>query len=161
APPSGRVYQSSRSQLMTSRDGRFIIGLNNPSTTTRQVFVYEVASGSVLRSRSVASISSVLSVSADGSRFMAGLTLFDTMTLTVIAQQNAANSTYLFPANVNFNTQQNQGGSIFSPDGSALYTAFNVAPVQTPAAPAAVSQFMINDPDNMLISLALEVPENL
>ena len=90
---------------------RFIIGLNNPTTTTRQVFVYEVASGSVLRSRSVTSISSVLAVSADGSRFMAGLTLFDTATLTVIAQQNAANSTYLFPVNVNFNTQTNQGGS--------------------------------------------------
>ena len=75
---------------MASRDGRFIIGLNNPTTTTRQVFVYEVASGSVLRSRSVTSISSVLSVSDDGSRFMAGLTLFDSMTLAVIAQQNAS-----------------------------------------------------------------------
>ena len=41
APASGRVYMSSRSQLRTSRDGRFIIGLNNPTTTTRQVFVYE------------------------------------------------------------------------------------------------------------------------
>ena len=161
APPSGRVYMSSRSQLRTSRNGRFIIGLNNPNATTRLVFVYEVASGSVLRSRSVTSISSVLSVSEDGSRFMAGLTLFDTMTLAVIAQQNASNSTYLFPANVNFNTQQNQGGSVFSPDGGVLYTAFNIAPVQTPPAPAAVSQLILNDPDNMLIQLALEVPENL
>jgi uncharacterized protein (TIGR03437 family) len=161
APPSGRVYMSSRSQLRTSRDGRFIIGLNNPTTTTRQVFVYEVASGSVLRSRSVTSISNVLAVSEDGSRFMAGLTLFDSMTLAVIAQQNASNSTYLFPANVNFNTQQNQGGSVFAPDGKVLYTAFNIAPVQTPAAPASVSQLMLNDPDNMLINLALEVPENL
>src|SRR6185295_4176918 len=116
APPSGRVYMSSRSQLRTSSDGRFIIGLNNPTASTRQVFVYETASGSVLRSRSVTSISSVLSVSADGSRFMAGLTLFDTATLSVIAQQNAANSTYLFPANVNFNTQANQGGSVFAID---------------------------------------------
>jgi uncharacterized protein (TIGR03437 family) len=161
APASGRVYISSRSQLMPSRDGRFIIGLNNPTTTSRQVFVYEVASGTVLRSRSVTSISSVLAVSADGARFMAGLTLFDTMTLNVIAQQNASNSIYLFPTNVNFNTQQNQGGSAFSPDGSVLYTAFNIAPVQTPAAAASVSQVMLNDPDNMLIKLALEVPENL
>ena len=119
APSTGRVYITSRSHLETSRDGRYIIGMNNPSTTTRQVFVYEVASGSVLRSRSVTSISSVLSVSADGSKFMAGLTLFDARSLAVLAQQNAANSTYLFPANVNFNTQANQGGSVFAPDGSA------------------------------------------
>ena len=147
--------------LETSRDGRYIIGMNNPSTTTRQVFVYEVASGSVLRSRSVTSISSVLSVSADGSKFMAGLTLFDAASLGVLAQQNAANSTYLFPTNVNFNTQANQGGSVFAPDGSTLYTAFNIAPVQTPAAAANVSQFMLNDPDNLLINQALQIPENL
>jgi uncharacterized protein (TIGR03437 family) len=161
APTSGRVYITSRSHLETSHDGRFIIGMNNPSTTTRQVFVYEVASGSVVRSRSVSSISSVLAVSPDGSRFMAGLTLFDSMSLTVIAQQNAANSNYLFPTNVNFNTQANQGGSVFSPDGLALYSAFNIAPVQTPAAAADVSQFMFNDPDNLLINLALQMQENL
>ena len=161
APASGRVYMTSRSHLESSRDGRYIVGMNNPTTTTRQVFVYEVASGSVLRSRSVTSISSVLSVSADGSKFMAGLTLFDAASLTVMAQQNAANSIYMFPANVNFNTQQNQGGSAFAPDGSALYTAFNIAPVQTPAAAADVSQLMVNDPDNLLINLALETPENL
>jgi len=152
---------SSRSQLRTSRDGRFIIGLNNPTTTTRQVFVYEVASGSVLRSRSVTSISGVLAVSDDGSRFMAGLTLFDTMTLAVVAQQNASNSTYLFPANVNFNTQQNQGGSVFAPDGSTLYSAFNIAPVQNPPARPNVSRFLLNDPDNLLITLGLQLPENL
>jgi YVTN family beta-propeller protein len=67
APTSGRVYITSRSHLESSRDGRYIIGMNNPTTTTRQVFVYEAASGSVLRSRSVTSISSVLSVAADGS----------------------------------------------------------------------------------------------
>jgi len=67
APTSGQVYNISRSHLESSRDGRYIVGLNNPTATTRQVFVYEVASGSVLRSRSVTSISSVLSVAADGS----------------------------------------------------------------------------------------------
>ena len=158
---SGSVFISSRSHLEASGDGRYIVGLNNPSASTRQVFVFEVASGTVLRSRSVTSISSVLSVSHDGSRFMAGLTLFDTASLNVIAQQNAANSIYMFPANVNFNTQANQGGSVFSPDGSVLYSAFNIAPVQTPPAAPDVSQLMLNDPDNLLINLALETPENL
>jgi len=39
---------------------------------------------------------------------MAGLSLIDSPTLTVLAQQNAA------PTNVNFNTQQNHGGSVFA-----------------------------------------------
>ena len=61
------------------------MGVNLPNATTRSVFVFEVASGTVLRSRTVTSSSSVLSVSPDGSRFMTGLTMFDTGTLTVLA----------------------------------------------------------------------------
>ena len=62
---------------------------------------------------------------------------------------------------MNFNTQANQGGSVFSPDGSVLYSAFNIAPVQTPAARANVGQLMLNDPDNLLIRLGIQMPENL
>lgn len=160
-PPSARIYNSSRSRLLASRDGRLIVGVNNPTSSTRAVFVYEAASGTVLRSRSVSSTSSVLSISPDGSKFMAGLTLFETDTLAVLAQQNAANASYPFPQNVNFNTRQNQGGSVFAPDGSALYSAFNIVPVQEPAARANVSQLIRSDPDNLLIQLALQVPENL
>jgi len=159
--PSSRVFMSTRSNLAVSQDGRWIIGLNNPNNTIRQVFVFEVESGSVLRSRSLTSVSNVLSVSPDGSKFMAGLSLFETRTLAIIAQQNAANSMHPFQNNVNFNTQQNQGGSVFAPDGGILYTAFNTAPVQNPAAPANITQLMLNDPDHLLIRLALQLPENL
>ncbi len=160
---AGRPFLASRSQLQATPDGRFIIGVNIPAqpANSRAVFVYEAASGIVLRSRTVNGISSVLSVSPDGARFMAGLTMFETATLVVIAQQNAANSPYPFPNGTNFNVQQNQGGSVFTPDGARLYSAFNVAPVQTPAAPANVSQLMINDPENLLIQTALQLPENL
>jgi uncharacterized protein (TIGR03437 family) len=149
----------SHSRLIATPDGSFIIGLNNPNTTSRQIFVYETASAGVLRSRTVSNISSVLSVSADGSRFMAGLTMFETATLTVMAQQNSANSAYPFPTTANFNTQSNQGGSVFAPDGSVLYSAFNIAPVNSTQ--PSVSQLMLNDPDNLLINLALQLPENL
>lgn len=154
-------YNASRSHLVATPDGRLIIGLNNPTTTTRSVFVFETVSGSVLRSRTLTNVSSEIAVSPDGKRFMAGLSLFDTDTLAILAQQNAANSAYAFAANVNFNTQQNQGGSLFSPDGSVLYTAFNIAPQQTPAARANVGQMMLNDPENLLIRLGIQMPENL
>jgi DNA-binding beta-propeller fold protein YncE len=80
---SSRVYMTTRSNLTASRDGNWIIGLNNPSTSARQMFVFEVASGSILRSRPLPSISNVLAVSPNGDRFMAGYSLFDTETLAI------------------------------------------------------------------------------
>ena len=161
-PPAGRPFLQSRSQLTASRDGAFIVGVNIPTgATTRAVFVYEVASATVLRSRTVSSASSVISVAPDGSKFMAGLTLFESSTLQVLAQQNLANSPYLIPTNTNFNTQTLQGGSVFSPDGSVLYSGFDVSPVQNPPARANVSQLMLSDPDNLLINMGLQLPENL
>ncbi len=162
-PVPGRDFLSYRSKLITTKDGRFIVGANGISNTNRVVFVYEVASGGVLRSRNVTNLSNVLAVSPDGSKFMAGSTLFDTQTLAVLAQENIANSPFAFPAGQagNFNLQQNQGGSVFSPDGSRLYAAFNIAPVQNPAARPNVTRLLINDPDNLLIQTGLQLPENL
>jgi len=40
--------------------------------------------------------------------------LFETSTLMVLAQQNAANSPFVFPAGANFTTATNQGGAVFS-----------------------------------------------
>ena len=159
--PAGRPFLASRGLLRASEDGRLIVGVNIPNAQARVVFVYEAVSGTVLRSRAVAGISGVLSIAPDATRFMAGLTMFNMETLAVEAQQNAANAPYPFPAGTNFNVQQNQGGSVFSPDGSVLYSAFNFAPVQTPAAPPATSQLMLDDPENLLIRTALLLPENL
>src|SRR5437899_2950835 len=162
APPLGRSALSTRSALLATNDRSLIIGVNN-SGNTRSVFVYEVSSATILRARTFNFVSNVLSISPDGSKFMAGLTLFETATLAVLAQQNAANAPFSFPggnAN-NFNTQQNQGGSVFAPDGSTLYSAFNIAPVQNPPARPNVSRFLLNDPDNLLITLGLQLPENL
>jgi uncharacterized protein (TIGR03437 family) len=160
-PPAGRLFLSSRSRLEASSDGHFIMGINIPNNNSRAVFVYEVASGTVLRSRVINNTSGVLSVSPDGSRFMAGLTLVDARTLEVLAQQNLANASYPVPNGINFNLEQNQGGSVFSPDGSAVYGAFNVAPVQNPPARANIGQLMVSDPDNLLIHRAFQTPENL
>ncbi len=160
-PPSGRLFNSYGSRLITTADRKFIIGANGISTTGKVVFVYQVASGTVLRSRGVTNLSNTLSVSPDGSEFMAGSILFDAQTLQVIAQENAANAPFTFPAGAagNFSTELNQGGSIFSPDGSVLYAAFNMAPPG--ATRANVTQLLLNDPANLLITLGLQLPENL
>ncbi len=162
--PSGRAYLSYHSKLLTTKDGNTIIGANiitGNATNNRVVFVYEVASGTVLRSRILTNLSNVLSVSPDGSRFMAGYSLIDTATLAILAQENVANSPFAFPNGTNFNAQVNQGGSVFSPDGSNIYGAFNFAPVQVPAPKPNVTRLLYNDPDNLLIKLGLQLPENL
>lgn len=99
-------------KLIRTPDGMFIVGITNPGTngTTTYLFVYEVASGTILRSRTVAGQSTTLSMAPDGSRFMAGYTMYDTASLSVIAQQNNANAPFPFTT---FTTQQNLGGSIF------------------------------------------------
>ena len=96
-----------------------------PSASSTYIFVYEVASGIVLRNRTISGASTVLSMAPDGSRFMAGMTMYDTATLGIMAQENNANAPFTFTGA--FNTLQNIGGSAFTPDGSTLYAAFNVA----------------------------------
>jgi len=161
-PPSGRTFLQSRGQLRASTDGSVIVGANVPSPgNTRTVFVFEVASATVLRSRNITNASSVLSIAPDNSKFMSGVNLFDTESLQILAQQNLANSAYPINPGTNFNLQTNQGGSVFAPDGSVLYSAFDISPIQNPAARANISQLMLSDPDNLLISLGLQMPENL
>lgn len=160
-PPTGKQFQNARSRLQASPDGQFIIGVNIPAANFRSVFVFEVSSGTVLRSRLVANSSGVLSVAPDNSKFMSGSTLFDTKTLQILAQENLANSPYLIQPGTQFNTETNQGGSVFSPDGSVLYAAFDTVPQTTPASRPNISELMFNDPDNLLIRMALQLPENL
>ncbi len=162
-PPAGRPALAVNSGLQTSSDGNLIFGVNNVGGNRRIIFVYEVVSATVLRLRNVASVSNVLSVAPDSSKFMVGLSLFESDSLIVLAQQNAANARFTFPttAPTNFNVQQNQGGSVFSPDGLSIYSAFNIAPIQNPAARANVSRLLVNDSDNLLINQGYQLPENI
>jgi uncharacterized protein (TIGR03437 family) len=160
-PPSGRPFLATHSQLVATRDGSLIVGVNAPAAGSPTVFVYEAASNTVLRSRIVAGSSTVLAVSDDGSRFMCGPNLFDTATLQVLAQQNLANAPYPVTPGTNFNVQSTQGGGVFSPDGQTLYAAFDISPVQNPPVSPNISQLMLNDPDNLLIRMGIQLPENL
>lgn len=103
-----------RARLATTPDGRLIFGLS-----ANRLFVYEVASGAVLRSRTVGGLNAVLSASPDGSQFMAGPFLFDAETLTILGRGGLTAATLT-------------GGSVFSPDGNTVYSSFST---QTPINP--------------------------
>ena len=161
-PPNGYLwYFAGKSQLQATQDGSQIIGVNQLANSTRTVFVFDVASSTVLASRNIAGASPILAVSPDGSEFLSGSMLFETSTLLVLAQQSAANSPFVFPAGTNFTTQTNQGGAAFLPDGSELLTSYNIVPVQSPAAKPNTSELLVNSPDNLLIQLGVMLPENL
>jgi uncharacterized protein (TIGR03437 family) len=108
--------------LIATPSGNLMIGLS-----TNRLFVYEVASGAVLRSRNVTGLRPILSVSPDGTRFMAGPFLFDMETLAILGRSGspAANLT---------------GGSAFSPDGNTVYGTFSTQP--------AINALNTNNPQN-------------
>lgn len=145
--------------LMRTPDGSHIVGVITPTSSTTYIFVYEVASGIVLQNRTISGSSSVLSVSPDGSRFMAGMTMYDISTLAIIAQQNNANAPFTFANAVN--TTQNVGGSVFSPDGTTIYSAFNTAANTTPTPPPLSSTLLVGDPTNLAIHLGINLPESI
>ena len=159
AQATGRPVTTFSGKLMRTPDGSFIVGAITPTAASTYVFVYEVASGVILRNRTTAGQSSVLSMAPDGSRFMAGFTMYDTATLAVIAQQNNANAPFTFSSAVN--TTQNVGGSVFSPDGATLYSAFNTAATTNPPSPSLSSTLLVNDSTNLGIRLGINLPESI
>ncbi len=148
-----------RGRLRATPDGRFIIGVNTPTGNSTAVFVYEAASGTVLRSRLTPGLSSVMAISPDGARFMAGLNLFETATLDLLATTSAANAPFQMPGT--FNQSQNVGGSVFSADGRTLYSAFNVAPFALPQPRPNSALLLVSSPRNLGIRLGLRLPENV
>lgn len=155
-----RPQTTFRGKLLRTPDGQFIIGLSVVNNGTQTIaFVYEVASGTILQSRTVTGQSTVLSMAPDGSRFMAGLVLYNTATLAVMAQTTTANAPFPIPAA--FNLVQNVGGSVFSPDGQTLYSAFNVAPTTQPPSRPSSSILLISDSRNLGIKLGIRLPESI
>jgi uncharacterized protein (TIGR03437 family) len=129
-PAQSPLPQGFRAALAASQDGRVIVGIGVDGTGNAppmRLFVYEVASGTVLRSRDVSGLSSILSIAPDGSRFMAGPFLFDTNTLAILGRTG-----YLPSNNV-----QLTGGSVFSADGGYVFASFAT---QTPIHPLNTNQ---------------------
>jgi len=161
-PPNGVMTLAAHSHLVATPDGKTIVGVHELANATRTVFVYEAASSTVLAARNVSGISPVLAVSPDGSRFVSGPLVFDSVTMLVLAEQSTVNSPYLFPTSTTFttlNTQTNQGGAVFSPDGSELLTAYDIPPLGSSR--PNIGQLLVNTPSSLLIQLGIQLPEFL
>ena len=161
---AGRPATAFPGRLTTTPDGNFIVGMvainQNANTAQTTLFVYETASGTVIRNRTVTGQSTILSMSPDGSKFMAGSTLYDTATLAVVAQMSTANFPFFVSNGFNpgFNVQRNLGGSAYSLDGKTLYSAFNTAAAT--ARPVA-NVLYIGGASNLGVRLGLRLKESI
>jgi YVTN family beta-propeller protein len=156
APTFPRPTTQFNGKLQTTPDGRYIIGvssINNLASTV--VYQYEVDSGTILQSRTVTGQSSIMAMAPDGASFMAGFTLYGTANLNVMAQQSIANAP--FPMTGAFSTVSNLGGSVFSADGTTLYSAFNNSATTAISA----STLLISDPRTLAITLGINLPESV
>lgn len=148
-------------RLQRTADGNSIIGVINTGTspTTTVVFVYQPASTTVLSSRQVNGQSSTMSIAPNSQSFMAGYSHYDLATLNVLGQQNTANAP--FSISTAFSATNNLGGSVYSPDGTTLYSAFNNAASTTPPPAPQAATLMISDPNSLAIHLGINLPESV
>jgi DNA-binding beta-propeller fold protein YncE len=149
-------------RLRRTPDGNYIIGVVNMgsgSTATTVAYVYETASTTVLSSRTVTGQSATMSVAPDSQSFMAGYTHYDLSTLNVLGQQSTANAPFAIATA--FTVNNNLGGSVYAPDGTTLYSAFNNAAATTPPPTAQASTLMISDPKSLAIKLGINLPESV
>ena len=167
AVTGGRPTTPFPGRLLRTPDGQFIIGMvainQNVNQAQTTLFVYEAASGTVLRNRTVTGQSSVLSIAPDGARFMAGSTLYDTATLNVLGQVSTGNLPFLITAQPNnpvVTIQRNFGGSVFSPDGQNIYGAFNVQQNNATFRPLS-NALLFLDSRHLGVRLGIRMPENI
>lgn len=170
---AGRPSTAFPGRMVRSADGQFIIGMvainQNLNTAQTTLFVYEAASGTVLRSRTVTGQSTVLSISPDGGRFMAGSTLYDTATLNVIGQMSVNNFPFILTTNAAtitgsnpaINLNNNAGGSVFSPNGDTIYGAFNVNTAAPNAGPLLSRALVVMNSRHLGARLGIRTPENV
>jgi len=161
APPTGKAT-TINGRFIRTPSGSYIVGLSNTTVNgnaSTVVYVYEPASTTVLQARIVAGQSSTLSMSPDGLSFMAGYTHYDLATLNVLGQQSLANAP--FATSATFTATSNVGGSVFSPDGKTLYSAFNTAAATTPAPAPQANTLLISNAANLGIQLGINLPESI
>jgi len=164
-PPALQLLQARATtqfngKLIRTPDGKYIVGVSSiTNNTATVVYVYETASATVLQSRTVTGQSSTLSMAPDGASFMAGFTHYDRATLNVVGQQSTANAPFAMTST--FATTFNVGGSVFSPDGATLYSAFNTAALTTPPPAPQASTLLISDAATLGIQLGINLPESI
>ncbi len=160
APVIGKPSVAINGRLRRTPDGNYIVGVSSiNSNASTVVYVYEPVSSTVLQTRTVIGQSSTLSMASDSLSFMAGFTHYDLATLNVLGQQSMANAP--FATTSTFATNFNVGGSVFSPDGKTLYSAFNTAVLTSPAPTPQAATLLISNPNNLGIQLGINLPESI
>ena len=133
---------------------------NNASTI---LFVYETASGSILRSRTVTGQSTVL-VGAPR-RFAFHGRVYTLRHRHARCHRPAEHIEHsrsrLSSTATTFSTLANVGGSAFANDGVTLYSAFNVAANTTPAPRPQASTLLIGSSRNLAVQLGIKIPESI
>ncbi len=162
-PPSNDMALAAHSRLAASLDGTKIMGVNLTSAAARSVYVFDVASATVVGARTLTGATTILAAAPDGSSFLTGNILVQSSTMLVLAQQSGINAPFVFPSTANFATETTQGGAVYATGSSGLelITGYNIVPVQSPALKSNTAQLLINSPSNMLISVGIILPENL
>ena len=91
---------------------------------------------------------------------MAGSSQYDFGTLNVRAVMNTANLPFNLTGANGFPAGVNYGGSVFSPDGKTLYSAFNYTAFVANQRPTANVLF-IGSPNNLGVRLGIKMPESV
>lgn len=160
----GRPTTPFPGKLIRTPDGNFIIGMVaiNQTVNTAQttMFVYEVASGTILSTRTVTGQSTVLAMSPDGGKFMAGSSQYDFGTLNIRGVMNTGNLPFTLAGAVGFPAAVNFGGSVFSPDGKTLYSAFNYTATAANQRPTS-NILLIGNASNLGVRLGVRMPESV
>lgn len=160
----GRPTTPFPGKLITTPDGNFIVGMvainQNANTAQTTMFVFEVASGTILRNRTVTGQSTVLAMSPDGGKFMAGSSQYDFGTMNVRGIMNTGNLPFVLQGNSGFPNGVNFGGSVFSPDGKTLYSAFNYTATIATQRPTSNVLF-IGNASNLGVRLGIKLPESI
>jgi YVTN family beta-propeller protein len=160
----GRPVTPFPGKLLTTPDGNFIVGMvainQNVNTAQTTMFVYEVASATILRNRTVTGQSTVLAMSPDGGKFMAGSSQYDFGTLNVRGVMNTGNLPFPLTGAVGFPASVNFGGSVFSPDGKTMYSAFNYTATVAGQRPTA-NILLVGNPNNLGVRLGIKMPESV
>ena len=113
----------------------------------------------VLRNRTVSGSSTVLSMAPDGSRFMAGMTMYDTATLGSDGAAEQCQRAVHFHRRGQHPAERRR--QRLHARRLTLYSAFNTAANSTPTPPPLASTLLINDPTNLGIRLGIRLPESI
>ena len=147
--------------LLRTPDGSFIVGVITPTNASTYIFVYEVASGVILRNRTIVGrIARVLSMAPDGSRFMAGFTMYDTATLAVIGAAEQRQRAVHLHRGLQHHAERGRQ-HFHAGRHHAVQRVQHRRQLPIRRRLRSSSTLLVNDPTNLGIRLGIKLPESI